>query len=69
VKKVTRINANCPFCGTRDDNEQTIVREKLMFSKPYQVVCSCGARGPHGETVREAIKEWDARFSIGEREE
>lgn len=51
----------CPFCGIKDDNEQTITQEKLMFSTPYQVACSCGARGPHGDTREQAIQQWNER--------
>lgn len=57
----------CPWCKIQDEDEQHVGREKLFNCIPFQVLCSCGARGPHGDTREEAIKKWNSLI-LAERE-
>lgn len=50
---------SCPFCHVAGVDEQTVMREQLEFNIPWQVGCSCGARGPHADTRSGAIRKWN----------
>ncbi len=53
----------CSFCRCDAPEERAIFQEKLTLCAPYQVVCSCGARGMHGDTKEKAIKNWNIGVS------
>lgn len=56
----------CPWCKIADANEQVVTREKLLYKcEPFQVYCSCGARGPHADTREEAVAKWNKAPAAG----
>lgn len=50
----------CPWCKIQDENEQMVRRVELFVCDPWQVLCSCGARGPHSKTRESAIEKWNS---------
>jgi Lar family restriction alleviation protein len=57
--------AKCPFCGnTRKEEFAIHITDMSIGDTAFNrinVCCSCGARGPDGETKEEAIAAWNRR--------
>ena len=50
----------CPFCfGTRVMATQLELPDGLPG--PFAIECACGASGPKGDTLAQAVERWDIR--------
>jgi Lar family restriction alleviation protein len=54
----------CPFCGNDNEDEFAILSANYGFMTVrfvHNVSCSCGAKGPDGDTREKAIERWNRR--------